>query len=391
MNYLTYDNEFLIRNGGLHTAMEICQQPEIWEEAVLNIIKNKEKISAFMDKVLDFKNLRIIITGAGSSAFAGEMLMPYLNTKLGKVVEAIATTDLVATPYYYFLKKVPTLYISYGRSGDSPESLAASKLGESIVDAFYEIIVTCNAEGELAHSCENNDKKLLLLMPEQANDKGFAMTSSFTCMALSTLAISNLHRIDDFLADVRSMAAAVRSFITRELDNIKTLSSMNFERYTSLGSGMLRGMSRESALKMLELTGGKVGTSYDTPLAFRHGPKSIVNNDTLTVFYLSGHPHTLLYDTDLINEMYNEKKENLLVVVGNKISNELKVKCDCYFDVDLPVFKLESEMYLPFAYLIFAHILSFNKSLRLEISPDNPCPTGQVNRVVKGVTIHPYA
>ena len=30
------------------------------------------------------------------------------------------------------------------------------------------------------------------------------------------------------------------------------------------------------------------------------------------------------------------------------------------------------------------------QSLSLGITPDNPCPTGEVNRVVKGVTLYPY-
>ena len=45
---------------------------------------------------------------------------------------------------------------------------------------------------------------------------------------------------------------------------------------------------------------------------------------------------------------------------------------------------------LGFEFINFAQTLAVLKSLELNITPDNPCPTGEVNRVVKGVTLYPY-
>jgi tagatose-6-phosphate ketose/aldose isomerase len=39
--------------------------------------------------------------------------------------------------------------------------------------------------------------------------------------------------------------------------------------------------------------------------------------------------------------------------------------------------------------IVIAHMISFFKSYSLGITVDNPCPTGEVNRVVTGVTIYP--
>ncbi len=98
--------------SGLNTAKEIVHQPDAWREAVGNLGTNKENIKEFLDKFLDKEEFRIILTGAGTSAFAGETCEPYLTSILNKRVEAIATTDLVASPRNYFIKDIPTLLMN---------------------------------------------------------------------------------------------------------------------------------------------------------------------------------------------------------------------------------------------------------------------------------------
>ena len=43
---------------------------------------------------------------------------------------------------------------------------------------------------------------------------------------------------------------------------------------------------------------------------------------------------------------------------------------------------------LPF--VLVAQLFALGTSLSLGLTPDSPSPSGQVNRVVKGVTVHPY-
>ena len=136
--------------SGLNTAKEIIQQPDTWRESVKNLIKNKIEIKSFIDSFLSKKEFRIILTGAGTSAFAGEVCEPYLTSLLNKRVEAIATTDLVASPKSYFIKGMPTLLISFARSGNSPESVHAVNLASQLVDDLYQIVITCNENGKLA-------------------------------------------------------------------------------------------------------------------------------------------------------------------------------------------------------------------------------------------------
>ena len=374
--------------SGLNTAKEIIQQPDTWRESVKNLIKNKIEIKSFIDSFLSKKEFRIILTGAGTSAFAGEVCEPYLTSLLNKRVEAIATTDLVASPKSYFIKDMPTLLVSFARSGNSPESVHAVNLASQLVDDLYQIVITCNENGKLAKNTVNDEKSLLLLMPPQTNDLGFAMTSSFTTMVLNAMAVFNIDNIENFSSDVDKLSNSVNDFIENNIERVTSLVNEDFERIVYLGSSTSKGIARESALKVLELTAGKVNASYDTPLGFRHGPKSVVDDETVSVIYISNDEYTRKYDLDLAKEMLAHKKNDKVVIVGDNIEEDILNKADYVFNVENINYTVENEVLLPLQQIIFGQMLSFLKSVNLGITPDNPCPTGEVNRVVQGVILH---
>ena len=374
--------------SGLNTAKEIIQQPDTWRESVKNLIKNKIEIKSFIDSFLSKKEFRIILTGAGTSAFAGEVCEPYLTSLLNKRVEAIATTDLVASPKSYFIKGMPTLLVSFARSGNSPESVHAVNLASQLVDDLYQIVITCNENGKLAKNTVNDEKSLLLLMPPQTNDLGFAMTSSFTTMVLNAMAVFNINNIENFSSDVDKLSNSVNDFIENNIEKVTSLANEDFERIVYLGSSTSKGIARESALKVLELTAGKVNASYDTPLGFRHGPKSVVDDETVSVIYISNDEYTRQYDLDLAKEMLAHKKNDKVVIVGDNIEEDILNKADYVFNVENINYTVENEVLLPLQQIIFGQMLSFLKSVNLGITPDNPCPTGEVNRVVQGVILH---
>lgn len=138
---------------------------------------------------------------------------------------------------------------------------------------------------------------------------------------------------------------------------------------------------------MLELTAGKVPALFDSPMGFRHGPKSIVNDETLTVIYLSDEPATRRYEMDLLKEMSGQRKKNRLLVVSAQPDKEAESLCDyfvCFHNPD----KLPAA-YIGLQYILVAQCIALFKSMSFGIGPDNPCPTGEVNRVVKGVILYP--
>ena len=157
--------------GTSHMAKEIASQPKLWKETYESILAKKDSIAAFLDEVYKINNLQIILKGAGSSAFIGEILQYSFYKNKGIPVKAIPTTDLVTHPGDFFQKSIPTLLISFARSGDSPESIATYELAEKLNDVIYHLIITCNPEGKLAEMALHAKNSFIFLLPEGANDQ----------------------------------------------------------------------------------------------------------------------------------------------------------------------------------------------------------------------------
>ncbi|MFH0323966.1 SIS domain-containing protein [Clostridium perfringens] len=370
-----------------YTANEIYQQPELWKETLNIVENNKEAINKFLEKNLNKDNVKIILTGAGTSAYVGDAIYLYLAKKLGKRVEAIATTDFVSNPDEYIDENANTLLVSYARSGNSPESVGTYDLFEKKVKNLAHIVVTCNKEGELAKKSQEKEGNLVLIMPEKSNDKSFAMTSSFTCMTLATLLLFDIANLEKNKKIVEELATKGQASLDNQWKDAKAISDLGAERIVYVGSGALKGLCHEMALKNLELTSGKQVTVCESILGFRHGPKSIINNNTLVIFLCSTNYYTALYDYDLIKEVYNDEGTQKVAVLSYFDRENLKEISHKYITANGS--KLD-DTFIAFNYIILGQMISFFNSLRLEISPDNPRPDGTVNRVVQGVIIHEY-
>lgn len=378
--------EELEKIKAIFTATEIRQQPELWRETYKLILDQKEAIQRFINKNVD-KNTRIVLTGAGTSDYVGDIVALELNKKLEAKVEAIATTDIVSNPNEHIEKSVKTILVSYARSGNSPESIGAYDLFENNVDDITQIVITCNKDGDLAKRCVNNEKNMLVLMPEKSNDKSFAMTSSFSCMTLATLLIFDIENIEKNKEFVEIVSAQAEEILDNRWSEIKQLVDYEAERVVYLGSGTLKGLCQEMALKNLELTSGQVTTVCESVLGFRHGPKSIINDKTLVIIMATNEEYTKLYDIDLIKEIHNDLGNHKLTVITYENDEIMKENCTNYICIDG---KAIPNIYKVFNYMIFGQMFGYLNSLKLNISPDNPRPDGTVNRVVKGVVIHQY-
>ena len=353
--------------------------------------QEKTKIETFVKPLIDKNGLRIIFTGAGTSAYVSDVIAPYLREKTGRDVWSIATTDIVAAPTQYLLKNAPTVLVSFGRSGDSPESIGAFELAEQLVDEIYQIVITCNPNGMLANKAKGkNEHTLVLYTPEMTNDLGFAMTSSFTCMLLSGLMLFDMNNFFENAVLVRKISECGRK-ILQESDKIGELGEIGFKRIAFLGSGSLYGLARETCLKVLELNAGKIAAVSETILGFRHGPKSIINDDTLVVIFLSSDSYTHMYEMDFLRELYHDQGKFKVMAISSAVDNEVAEIVDYAFVVDKEECRpWGKDAYLALAYVLFDHIFALSASILNGVLPDTPCPSGSVNRVVKGVTIHQW-
>ena len=380
--------------GAGHTAREIIQQPTVWRETGEKVRSYREDADAFLRPLLEKQDLRVVLTGAGTSAFVGEILAPALSRKLEHRVDAVATTDLVSNPSEYFAEDRPTLLVSFARSGNSPESIAATELADQCLSECHHLVFTCDSTGRLYkdHSGDGrSDRSLALLMPEATNDQGFAMTSSFTSMILAAWLILSNSEPDDL---VERLASAAEGLLSARSEDIRSLASSGYERVIYLGSGPLKGLAHESALKMLELTAGRVLTSFESPMGFRHGPKSILNERTLAIVYVSEDPYTQQYDLDLLSELRQSMRPGSLIAVTatpdiftNSVSNSATTEEHSVWELEGLEGVGDPELAIPS--VLVAQLLGLYSSLALGLTPDNPFPDKEVNRVVEGVTIYP--
>lgn len=367
--------------GGRHTAEEIAQQPALWEALADTLERAQAPLDSVLGDWLRNPLHRVIFTGAGSSGFVAEMVADHVNAHWPADVRAVHTTRLLTHPTLYLQRERPTLLVSFGRSGSSPESVAAVELVRECVDETRFLDITCNADGELARRGRDRTDTCTLLMPPASCDRAFAMTSSLTCMLLAALAAFDTTPWAQRLERLRTLAALARTAATQWEQAAEALASTAHTRVIYLGSGPLEGWAREAALKLLELTAGRVPAFADTPLGFRHGPKSLLDRDTLVVLVRSAQPLARRYERDLLDELRRDGVAGRVLSLGPAVEGDVD-------DVALAVPDQLPDPWLAPLWLGFVQRYALRRSAALGFSPDNPFPDGTVNRVVQGVTIH---
>ncbi len=369
------------RLGGHDTAKEIAQQPALWLSLADSLEQAAERIDDFLGDWLRQPGHRVIFTGAGSSGFIAEMLAEQVNAQWPAGVRAIHTTSLLTHPALYLQRERPTLLVSFGRSGSSPESVAAVDLVREHVAQTRFLDITCNGEGELARRGRDRTDTLTLLMPADSCDRAFAMTSSLSCMLLAALAVFDNTSWPQRLQRLRTLAVLGQQALAGWEKPVTALACAPYQRLIYLGSGPLEALAREAALKTLELTAGRVLALANTPLGFRHGPKSMLDAETLVIVLRSNEPLARRYEQDLLNELRHDGIAGRVVSVGPDTGEDEAT------DFTLAVPALADPWLAPL-WLTVAQRYALQRSVALGLTPDNPFPDGTVNRVVQGVTIH---
>lgn len=373
--------------GAVITVEEVAQQPDLWLETLKIYEENKEKIETFIDRISEGKEkVRVIFTGAGTSAYVGDIAVKHLLLKKNRnlVFESIPTTDIVSNPYLFFNKEETTVLVSFARSGNSPESIKAVDLANQLVDDIYHLAITCAKEGKLSQDLKDKDNAFVLLMPDKSNDKGFAMTGSFTCMLLSSILIFDKDINEEEKKNNVELIAKLGKNVVERDEEIQQFVDLDFNRVVYLGSGVFAPLTREAQLKILELTAGEIVTCFDSSMGFRHGPKSFVNEKTLVFDFVSTNEYTRKYDVDILNEIYeNDIAVETVAITKDNLNENFK-------EFSLNEATNIEDIFLVFPYIMVAQTVAIMASLKVNNKPDTPSATGTVNRVVKGVIIHSY-
>lgn len=390
LELIQLDDENKTKRGLLHTPNEILQQPQTWTDTFHIVRQQRPALDAFLLRTgiqasTDRRPI-VFLIGAGTSDYIGQSLAGLIRQKWQCETSAIASTDLLTNLEDYVLRDCEYLWISFSRSGDSPEGVAVLDRALENCPNVAHLVITCNAQGRMFQAHRNDPRVFRLLLGDAVNDRGLAMTSSFSNMVVCGQCLANLWSLDEYELVLRNLVAAAEKLVDIAPDRAAQLADGPYTNACFVGSGALKAIARESSLKVSELTAGRIQTMAESTLGLRHGPLAALNEETLFVCFVSSDSRRQKYDLDLLREIGSKSVVQTRVAVGLKMTTELKEACELFVSPDFST--SISDAYRPPLDVIFGQMLGLFFSLRCGLQPDVPSPNGVISRVVQNVAIH---
>lgn len=278
------------------TWQELHRQPAVWRDWGATL-----EVGALRSWVADQGFDEVWFCGAGTSAYIGDIIAAEV-----KGTRSIPTTDIVQRPQHY-LDGARPLVVNFGRSGNSSETIGTLDALDALAPNAPRLNITCNKAGALATRTSSAPTQVIVL-PDATHDAGFAMTSSFSTMLLTALAI-----FDDE-CDVPSRMSALADQLETLLPGFGAQSRP--ARSVFVGAGPLAFAAREAALKVMELSVGQIPALWDSTLGFRHGPKSFVAENTAITIFASPQSPACQYDADLAAELRTQFPTATIETIG---------------------------------------------------------------------------
>jgi tagatose-6-phosphate ketose/aldose isomerase len=376
--------------GTRYTPREILHQPATWQTTYDLCAKRRPDLVKFLHQTeIDAARLyqpTVFLVGAGTSDYVGQALTPLLRRRWGCEVWAVPSTDILTNFDDLVFPGRPYLWISFSRSGDSSEGLAVLEAAIERCPNVRHLLVTCNPSGRMAAACRNDpDRAFVLALDDTANDRGLAMTSSFTNMVVAGHCLAHAFSPDDYDRQFSWLREAGERFLESAQEIAAAIAQEGFAKACFVGSGVLRAVARESALKLLELTAGKIYTMAESTLGLRHGPMSALDASTLFVSFVSQDRRRRNYELDLLEEVYRKQLGKLRVVVTPDFTHQFGPVADRVLSLHAP--DLSDEYRAPVDVML-AQLLGLFCSLQLGLTPDTPSPNGAISRVVSQVNIY---
>ena len=366
------------KSGYYHTLREICQQPLTWIATAELVAGNVKRLQTSLEGIQN-----IVLTGSGSSEYVGECVRLELQNKLGITTSVVGGGTLVAHGKHAVPPMRPALMVSIARSGDSPESFAALELFLNTDHAVRHLVLTCNTKGKLAAAA--SPRVTVLTLDDRTNDRSLVMTSSFTNLVLAARGLACLNQPATYL-DVCEKLSQIASYVLlTHFGKIAAIAESPFRRAVFLADSNRFGSARESALKILEASAGRIATMSETYLGFRHGPMSFAHNDALIVCFLSSDPSLRAFECDLLHEMEQKELGMARLIVGENIPSDILGANDV--GVDCPGLSQVGDESAPVIDVLVSQLLAFFCSQREGLNPDAPSD-GVINRVVQDFQMH---
>jgi tagatose-6-phosphate ketose/aldose isomerase len=375
--------------GLVFTPREIAQQPDTWKTTLGIFKQNQGRICDFLDAVGVRETLVerpvVMLIGAGTSDYIGQALELLIRQKWGCEVSTVASTDLLPNLAEYVVAGRKYLWISFSRSGDSPEGVAVLEQAIKLYPGVAHLVVTCNAKARMTEICEGSKQACVVVLDDAVNDRSLAMTSSFTNMVVMGQCLANAWSIEEYTGVVAQLVEAGQHLLLTAAAEAERIAARGFTRVCFIGGGALASVAKESALKVLEMTAGQVQAMSETVLGLRHGPMAALDTQTLFVCFVSGDERRAKYASDLLREIGEKGIVGERVAVGTTAARaEIAPFSDSYVAVDDSI----DDSYRPVVDVIFGQMLGLYCSVAHDLKPDSPSPDGVINRVVQKFRIY---
>jgi len=379
-----------IERGLLHTPREIWQQPTAWTRTYQHCRELSSEISDALERagvVASGSSPTVYVVGAGTSDYGARALAPLLRRRWGCDVYPLASTTLLTDFEDFHRTGKDYLWISYSRSGDSPEGVALLERALDRHRNIRHLLVTCNPQGQMAQLCARHSERAFpIILDDAVNDRGLAMTSSFTNMLLAGQCIAYAGHIESFGETVAQLAETGGQFLPAAAEVAAAVDRVAFSRACFVGSGALRAVADESALKVVELCAGRVTTLAETPLGLRHGPLSSVDGQTLFVAYMSSEKARRGYELDLLREIDRKHLGQVRVAVTVQRIDDVSPLTDYCLSLDCPADF--PDYFRPVLDVMLGQLIGLFASLRSGLKPDQPSPNGAIARVVQPIRLY---
>jgi len=386
--------------GLQHTPKEIAQQPETWLRTFECFRQRHGEIQEFLQSAgvgaEPSARPAVFLVGAGTSDYVGRSLAPLLRRLWHCEVSAVPSTDLLTHADECLVPGRRYLWISFSRSGESPEGVAVIERALQRNPDIHHLVVSCNQSAPMLRLAAGCKQALGNVLPDATHDRGLAMTSSFSNMVIFGQCLAHIESLDAYQAFLQSLVRVAANFLDPAASCADKLANEPFTSVCFTGSGALKAVATESALKVLELTAGEIRTMSESVLGLRHGPMAALDKQTLLVVFLSSDPTVLRYEVDLLEEIGRKhllKTRALVSPAPHKLDGYAEYVLAHTTSVGTGGDGAGSVTEIPDVYrppldVIFGQLLGLFFSLRCGLKPDCPSPNGAISRVVQHVRIH---
>ena len=277
------------------TYDEILHQPAAWRETLTTVT---DQWAAIDQQLKPGPAAQALFIGAGTSLYIAQVAAAVFQEATGWTSRAVPASEVFLSPGSHVPREAPVLAFLISRSGTTSETILAAEFLQQTAANVRTVGVTCNLGTPLAASVDQ-----VIELPF-ATEQSVVMTQSFTSMLLALqLIAATVGDIGALRAELESLPELMASRMGEAEEFGRELGErQDLKRFIFLGLGPNSGLAEEGTLKLKEMT--QVTCEAYNPLEFRHGPISIVGEDTAVILLEGERERAYLGDLEVDLQRY---------------------------------------------------------------------------------------